>query len=411
MSVGAFAATASPAAAQITEAYRPVNPDQTDDDVLTRRQPEFDPVGGRLGSFFLYPRFTVSTGYSDNVLGTPTAAKSDGFSTARADVQLVSDWGRHQLEFLAYGQARRYYRLSTENTEAYGALVNGRYDISHDTAVSANFRADHQPEDRFSVDNLAFTLKPVETLMLNGNVRADKRFGAFAVRGGIQVVDSSYENARTLAGPINETDRNNLRVLYQGSVRYDVTHNAALILAGQYDTINYGRSLFGDRDTTGYRLEAGVGLAITHQLVGDIRVGYLHRDNANPLLRNLSGISFFANVSWSLTRLLSIRLTANRDIENSATLASPGNLRSTGQLSASYEVLRPLIITPAIRVSRIDAIGIEGSNFEKEATFDAIYRLNRQFSISANLRHFDRNAGIFQPVNGNTARVGVALTL
>ena len=313
---------------------------------------------------------------------------------------------------MAYGQATRYYRLTNEDTEAYGALIDGRYDISHDTAVYASFRADHQPEDRFSVDNLAFTLKPVETMMLDSNVRVQKRFGALTVRGGVQVVNSSYDNATTLSGPINEAVRNNLRVLYQGSLRYDVTHNAELIFAGQYDTIDYGRvSLFGNLNTTGYRLEAGLGLAISHHLVGDIRVGYLHRDNANPLLRNLSGVSFFSNLTWSLSRLLSVRLTANRDIENSATLASPGNLRSTAQISASYELLRPLIITPAIRVSKIDAIGIAGSNFEKDATFDALYRLNRQFSISANFRHFDRNAGIFQPVSGNTARVGVALTL
>lgn len=411
VSAAAVIALAPPAFAQIAEPYQPVSPDPTADDVLTRSQSDFTPVGGRLGSFFLYPRLNVETAYTDNTLGTPSNKKGDGYAIARGDIQLVSNWSRHKLELLAYGQARNDFSLTSENTQTYGAALNGRYDVNNNTSIDGNFRADKQAEDRLGVDNTIFTYNPLQFLMLDSNIRAKTRLGALNLQGGVQIVKLSYDNALGAAGTIDESGLDNTRVLYQGTVRYDLTHSTALIFAGQYDTIDYRTSVFGDRNSSGYRLESGIGLRITHSLVGDIRIGYLHRSNENPVYPDLSGVSFYANMAWTPTRLLSVRMTANRDIENSVTLNSPGNLRSTAQIRASYELLRQLIVTPGFRFSRVTAIGIGGSNNEEEATLQAIYRFNRQFSLTGKYRYFNRSAGLYQPVEASVISLGLALTL
>lgn len=411
VSAAAVITLAPSACAQIAEPYQPVSPDSSADDVLSRSQSEFNPVGGRLGSFFLYPRLNVETAYADNVLGTSNDKKGDGYVIARGDIQFVSNWSRHGLEILAYGQTRRDFSVTSENTQTYGAALNGRYDVNNDTSIEGSFHADKQPVDRLGVDNTTFTYNPLQFLMLNNSIQAKTRLGSFNLQGGVQVVKLSYDNAFGPSGFIDETGLDNTRILYQGSARYNITHSTALIFAGQYDTIDYRSSPLGDRNSSGYRLESGIGLRITHSIVGDVRVGYLHRNNENPVYPDLSGFSFYANLAWTPTRLLSVRMTANRDIENSVTLNSPGNLRSTAQIRASYELMRQLIVTPGFRFSRVTAIGIGGSNNEEEATLQAVYRFNRQFSLTGKYRYFNRSAGLYQPVEGSIISLGLALTL
>src|SRR6266699_1072721 len=45
--------------------------------VVERPRPEYDPLGIRFGSFFLYPRAELDEVYNDNVFATKTGTKSD----------------------------------------------------------------------------------------------------------------------------------------------------------------------------------------------------------------------------------------------------------------------------------------------------------------------------------------------
>lgn len=410
LAAGALA-WANPAAAQIAETYRPRVQSAEQVEVLNRPRSAYDPIGGRIGSFFLYPTASLDGTYDDNIYGTQAGKTDDVFGQARLGASIESRWSRHRLQLDGYGEARRYAKRTTEDSESYGVHGSARYDRSRLSLAQLDLRFDRQPEDRLDVNALS-SRKPVLFRQFVGTGLVSQAFGRLQLTGRAQLQTTDYSDSVDFGGaPLPQHYRDARRVLVTGIGRYELQGGAAVILAGTYDTLNYHADPVLDRDSHGYRLEAGLGLELSTLLTADVRVGYLGRRNDSPLLRNPKGVSFTANVVWNPTPLMTVTLVADRDIEESSSATIAGNLRAEARLTVDYELRRNIILSPSIRYANIDPVGSPLDSNETEEELRGRYLVSNGLRLDARLRHFRRGEGLYRSVSENSLTAGISFTL
>ena len=409
--VAAAAFAATPSFAQIADPYH--GPGSSGSiDVAERPHPEFAPIGGRLGSFFLLPTVDAALQLDDNILGTDRDRQRDLIASARVGAALESRWSRHALEVDGYGRTVRYADHRSQDADAFGGHALGRYDLGHDARVQLDLSYDDQPEDRLDANASAESLRPIHYRQFAAIGRYDRRLGPLAATLRLQHLALDFNDGRTAAGAtVDQRFRDVVQDVVTAIVRHDTAGGGAIILAGQHDVLRYPRDGSLDRNSAGYRVEVGAGLQLTSLVQAEVRLGYLTRRNDNPLLRNAGGLSLYANAVWTPTPRVSIRLVANRDVEPAGSISASGNLRAQATLSATYEVLRNLLVTPSARYARIDLIGLPGGNDEAEARLDGVFHLSRRYRLTGQVRHVGRSAGQYRAVSATTALVGFGVTL
>lgn len=408
-----------PAAAQIADPYRASTPTAIDPvlgaeaiDVTERARQDFAPVGGRLGSFFLYPTLDVTADYDDNIFGVDGGKVGDVLITTKVGASLESRWSRHRLSVDGYELVNRYTNLKSQNSEGYGGHLGGQYDIDHASRALLDVSYSRGPEDRLSVNGVNASEEPIIFSVLSASARVDKGFGQFVVTGRAQHNRFNYEDGRTFGGFVfPQAFRNLRRDLFTGIVQYKAQGGLTAIVAATYDTLDYPILTLVDRNSTGYRIEAGVGIELSKVLSGEIRIGYLSRNNVDPAVRNPSGLSFFANMLWNVTRTVSLRLNADRDIDQSGSTIAAGNIRSEVKLTGGWEARRNVIVLPTLRYAHIDPVGLPAANDEYEARLRTTYILNRRYRLFGEVGHYDRTAGQYPAATANSALLGFGVRL
>ena len=106
------------------------------DTVKSRPRPDYDPVGARLGGFFLYPEMSVTEIYRDNIFYTENNKTDDFITVVSPKLNLKSNWNNHALNLFADMDAGFYASNSDENYTDLRAGANGRVDIQRDMNVS-----------------------------------------------------------------------------------------------------------------------------------------------------------------------------------------------------------------------------------------------------------------------------------
>ncbi|WP_174290925.1 outer membrane beta-barrel protein [Sphingomonas bacterium] len=412
LAIAMFGGTSVPASAQTDDSYRLDRPaDATAAiPIVVQLRPGHEPIGGRFGSFFLYPALDVTADHTDNVLGSDVRRRGDGGVSVRVGALLESRWSRHRLAIDGYSLLNRYPADPGQDSSGFGAHLAGRYDIARDTRAEVDVRIDRGPEDRLDVAANA-SVKPIAIATLASSLRVDKGLGDLTLTGRVQRVASRYADGADAAGAsLPQAFRNSDRSIYTGVARYDLRSGVALIAVIAHDDLGYRRPTSLDRDSTGLRIEGGIGLA-AGLLTGEVRIGYLRRDNASPALRSPQGLSFYAGAGWTPVPRLSVRLDANRDVEDATSPFAAGNLRSEARVTLDYQLFADVVLSPSLRVASIDPIGIEGTNTETDAEWRATYLIGRRYHLTARVRHVNRSAGQYPPLHATQGFMTVGLTL
>ena len=163
-----------------------------------------------------------------------------------------------------------------------------------------------------------------------------------------------------------------------------------------------------ERNSNGFRAEVGASFELTSLIYGEARVGYLRRNNFNTNIRDVGGLSFAANVLWNVTPLTTVRLVADRTVEDSSSQIVAGNLRTQGTVTVDHELLRNLLLNASVRYADINPIGLSASSQELEGNVGASILLNRRFRFQARYRLYNRTSDIFNNFVSNRVTLSVA---
>lgn len=382
--------------------------------VAERARPEYEQIGGRLGSFILYPRIEASAAYDDNIYAQPDDRTDDFIFTVTPSARLRSQWKRHLLDVGAQFSRNFYAENSSENTSTMQVDGIAGLDVSRQTRIRLTALAGRFTESRTDINSVSGLNAPTQYDRITTRGTLDQNFNNLAIvlDAGIQRLRYSNNNA----GALDQSFRDNSLKDASLRVRYDTGAGASAFIQISADQLRYDDKevVFGgvvnrlERDSDGYRAEIGAAFELTSLIYGDARIGYLHRNSFDPTLRDVSGISFGANVLWNITPLTSVRLVADRSVEDSSSRIVAGNLRSQGTLTVDHELLRNLILNASLRYADVDPIGPVANSQELEANAGASMMLNRRFRVQARYRFYNRASGVLNDFASNRLTLSAA---
>ena len=320
--------------------------------VLERQNSEYSFVPTHIGGFLIDPSITSEFDYNSNIYaaGSGPGGNSSASGVAADEIWQIdpalvveSDWGRNYLSLTLSGEHTSYLHYSSQDTSSVTVSSLARWDVFHDFGLAGGFDLAHETEARTAINSPAAAVKPITYDYANGfidTVKQDDRI-KLALRADLQ--DYAYQNGTAANGAtLYQRDQDYTEVTVNGRAEYAYDATAAFFLAGSGDQQYYRNPLPGERqrDSTGYTGEAGANLNLTDLLKGQFGLGYIAQHYRYALYPNISGLDASANLTYLMTTLFNVTLTASRSVQNSVIPEVGGYLASTVGGEIDYELLR-----------------------------------------------------------------------
>jgi hypothetical protein len=378
------------ARAPYAEAYRPAGALPRPPRPFKPFVEPFDPIGLRLGSFLLKPSIELTRGYDSNPSRIPNGTSSPYFVVA-PELQVQSQWLRHELKASLRGSYTRYDDLSSSDRPFLDSKVNGRIDVTRDSRFDLEGRfligTDYPGSPNLTAD---IAKLPVYTT-LGGSLGYAQRFNRLELSLKGNFDRTEYRDSELTDGTtFSNRDRNYNQQGGQVRASYE-------LLPGVRPFVEYGadwrlHDLDVDRNgerrnSRGTTPKLGTSFEITRILMGEFSIGYLTRRYDDPGLAELSGVVADASLTWYASGLTTLKLLANSRAEESILAGVSGALRRDIGLQVDHAFRRWLIGTLQIGYGDDDYVGLDRT--DKRASIGAAltYKLNRNFWLKGEARH------------------------
>lgn len=365
------------------------------DTVLSRPRPDYDPVGIRLGSFFLYPDATVAETWNSNIFATQSNDKNDFITALTPRLKLKSNWNNHALNFSADSTIVRYARFHSESYTDYTVAADGRLDIQRDARLFAagGYKIRHEP--RSSPNNLGGT-EPTEYQDTSALLAGEKDFNrlSFRLEGAFDAY-RYFDVQNALGQTIAESQRDRNDTVVTLRTGYEIAPLRQLYLLTSYNWRKYQSpvDMFGfDRTSDGYTLALGAHYDLTGLIFADVFLGYRRQDYDDPRLRPVDGPTAGIKLTWNVTALTTITGNLSREIEETVLANSSAYFATRASIRADHELLRNLILDARIGYENDKFEGISRKDNYYEAGLGATWLINRNFSLGGGYHYRTRDS-------------------
>lgn len=350
------------------------------------REEDADPFaapGIRLGSFVLRPAIDIGVTASDNIHLSRPKQKAVGVLVA-PDVDLRSQWDRHEVAFELRGTAIFYDDDSLDNLDGRAALT-GRYDLSERTSVDAAVGVLRGSEDFTDPDLPAGAAERPAFHELEAELGAAHRLGrfGFGLRGRVE--RTGYEDVALVSGgTAGLDDRNSVEasLRLRGSYRISPALEPFVeVAAGQ---VRYDRA----RDRGGFarssewrELIGGVVVDLGPKLSGEIAAGYRSETFDDLRLEDLDGIVASAALLWSPRRLTNVRLELATNASGSTLSGVTGSLIHSATLAVERRMRHDLSLEAGLLFARETFVGLDRTDDTIAGYTELAYDLNRNLAL------------------------------
>ncbi|MEN3975959.1 outer membrane beta-barrel protein [Emcibacter sp. SYSU 3D8] len=407
MAVSACAAAstaAQPAWAQLAN-------NQHGNTVLTTPGP-YDPIGFRAGPIYFFPSVSVQGIYNDNIYAEETGKRSDEILVVRPELQVQTDWSRHELQLYAMGEFGLYEDFTDEDYQDY--LFQGRFRLDVSRATNLMFEASHgrdhqQRGDPEEVEGL----HPTEYDATNAKVQVNQSLGRLMLSGGGSFRRLDFSDVEAVGGGfINNDDRDrdiyvaNAKAAFEFSPGYSVYTEFSYNWRDFDDLVD---DLGIDRDSEGFEINAGLTFELTNLIQGSIYGGYMQQNPDDPSLSKLKGPAFGASLDWNVTPRTTVGLKGQRTIEDSQFVNSAGYFADRGRLSVDHKVRENLILSVFGEIGQDDYRGIARNDFRYGVGGRIEWRLNRHLAADVAYSYQGRDSNFAFVEDFNQNRVSVSL--
>ena len=310
-------------------------------------QADYVAKGLPLGGFRLFPALTSTPAYDDNVYRTDTALQDSFYDVLSPTLDLKSQWSRHSLELMA-GLDQYWYRsLRHEDHLDYHVAGNGRLDILRGLTANTDVSYTSRHEQRTSEDLPTSALTPTRYTVFHGSADIEHAIGRFGLRAGGRY-DRYRFDATALAGGgrLDNTDRNRSEYSAYANADYEFSPGYAVFLRGTYDDRSYQLKVDRnglDRDSRGYRIDAGLDMLVTRLIQGNFFLGYSRQDYKAPL-KAVSGFDYGAKLTWYPTPLITVHLNGERTIHETTIVNASANDERKVDTEIDYAFRRNVIL-------------------------------------------------------------------
>jgi hypothetical protein len=350
----------------------------------------FGPVGIRAGTFLLRPAIEMMTGYDTNPARVQVNARSSPQFTVAPELLAASDWERHQLDIAIRGSYNYYPDVRVADRPYLDAKADGRIDVTRDTRINVEGRyvlsTDYPGSPNIQAD---YAKLPIYT-DIGATLGAAQRFNRLDVslKGTVDRIDWQDSVLTTGATSSNaDRDYNQYGAQLRGS--YEVTPGVKPFTEVDVDTRVHDLKIDrtgADRDSDGLAAKAGTAFEFTRTLTGEISVGYLWRDYADPTLENIRAPLLDAGLIWAATGLTTIKFAATTRVDESVLFGVSGVLRHDNGIEISHALRRWLITTVKFGYGIDDYIGSIRQDHRYLASLGVAYKMNRDLWLKGEVR-------------------------
>ena len=374
------------------------------DTVGSRARPEVETAGVALGSLRISPTFGLEADATDNLYARSDVKRSDAALALQPAVTVQSQWSRHALSLSADASIKRYSGRTAENTETYAAKLDGRLDLGTDTRVSADLGIAHKIEARGTTGDTLFGAAPIAYTVLSTGAQVEQGFAAARITLAGRYERYRYAD-RTLGTVVVDLSLRDYEAL-SGSLRTAIGIGPGI--AG-FASVTFNRNRYlappigPSRNSHGFTALGGVAFGLNRLLQGEIGLGYVRQDFASPVFPRIRGLAYNLQLKWSPTRLTTVHIVAGRTFQRSPIAGVAGIQQHEVVLSAEHELLRSLILRPALRYTvsdlRLPATAVAPLGQRHfTASFGADWRLTPHLEVAGEYAHsLGRNSGAGDP--------------
>lgn len=310
----------------------------------TTPQVEDDPfaaTGFRLGIFEADFSLEQSIGYSSNI-SRNVGGRAGAFSQTEANLGLVSDWSRHELQLDLSASYRRPFDSEEVDQPFYAADGALRLDLIDGVTLTTSGFYTGQTQEFTST-----TLAPgaVDTPLIQnfgGAVeleRADRKL-QFTLRG--QIERNVFEDADLGSGvTVSQEDLNNTE--YGGAVRigYEISPAIVPFVEGQYRFREFDLEFDRNgnrRDSEILEVFGGVAVDLGEKVRGEVSAGFITERFDDPALTDLNGFSVDGQLVWSPERDTEVTMTLGTETNSSITAGESGTFLYNVGISAQRQI-------------------------------------------------------------------------
>jgi len=385
--------------------------------VLDRPRPEYDALGMPVSTFLMYPRLNVVTGYNDNIFAQNTGTQGSGFVQLQPSVAFRSQWSQHELDLLTHASINRYFDHGTEDTDDYGASLNGRLDVLASTKLTAGGSYDLETEPRESETSLRNTINPVQFGLWTAQFSGSHQFNRLQISLNGTWDSFNYLDGRDpLTGAVVDEHYRNVQDFGE-TLRgdYALSPDTAIFISGNLNQHIYSvvpplvPSNFGSH---GYEMLGGVNFQITSLLTGEVGIGYYQQNYPHLLNQDANGFAVHGTMQWFPTELTTVTLKVNRFIQDSAIVTSAGYVDTGGSFEVDHELRYNVILSGIFSYNHDSYQGIDRTDERWTAGLGAKYLFTREVGLGLNFNHDSQvSSGANRFINFDINRVMLNLVL
>lgn len=384
--------------------------------VRDRPRPEYDPLGLRLGTLSMRPELTLSVSHDDNIYATDGNEVDDLITTLSGGLGVATQVRAFPLSLFGKLGSSSYADNASENFTSWQAGAAVGYNSPQRMQITLTGIAAENVESRAEPSTPALAAEPIEFHTDTVQLQATHTL-AF----GQLDLDASYESSDFDAARLEDgsllsqdfRDRDTATVELQGSMR--VAGSSSAFLRAAYIERDYTRRLSDgdiDRDSNSKALYAGAAFDITNLMRGEIAVGALRLDNADPSQGSRHSLAVRSNVDIFLSQLVTLTLNATRASAAADIAGSSSYIGTSVGATLDYELRRNLILSAQAQRMDRDYSGIGQSFTTQSAGLSARWLLNRNLQAALAYSFADRDdseIGRSYEANRITASLRLAL--
>jgi hypothetical protein len=372
----------------------------------------FDPTGVMVGSLRLTPYVEQDLGYSTNPNFSPGPTRGSFFETTDVGLAVQSNWATDDLHATLHGGYTDFFAVPEANTPNASGTIGGRLDLTRDAWLDAEGRFIVATQVPGSVTLptgivLAPTERPLYEIF-GGTVGGEQKFGDFGLALHGSLDRTSYQNAQLADGSTDDLASDDFDDWgLRGRVFYQISPVVTPFVEGVVDRRIYDSFVDSNgyaRDSVGALARAGVTLALTRQLTGEISGGYGERNYQDPRLPPLQAPLIDASLIWSITPLSTATFKAVTSLADTTTPGASGAVARIYSIDLEHDLLRNLTLGAIgsverdyyVGVPQIDTLTNVGLHADYSVTRDIVLRASANRTVyMSNVPNTNYNANVF----------------
>jgi len=352
--------------------------------------------GFAVGKFQILPTFVLKETFNDNIFATQDSEEEDLITTLSPNVTVKSNWEKHKLSVYSGADVEIYKNDSNQNFEDFWAGGDGRFEISDQSGVFGGGSIKYDHVDRQDV-NEAFGITPTRFIDNQGHMGIYHDMNKFALRVGGTFQKLDFDNVSSLAGPINNNDRD--RSLYTGGARLGYKYNKKLVyfLQGSYDERHYDLD-FDDggfhRDSDGFRTAGGFSYKFNPSTHAEVFGGYIYQDYDDPRLKKVSTYDIGAKLTWKMNPATSLILFVDRTAEETIIFNASSYISTLIQASLQHKFSKPMELNWSLVYFNNNFTGIIRNDNSIYANLGLKYFFTRRLYVGVEYQYSNRDSNI-----------------